>query len=342
MKIFEDYLATIEAAMSASKKSKTRSTDELTKGYSSIGKPPRKSMTLDEAKKQLQAKRLFPSLDELAKTVGLQINFEQQLGNHPDFSYLRDSEGTENHYIVSMFIDIKGSTNLFRSYEPEIVWHITNTIQKAAIHTCLIFGGYVHRLHGDGLFVYFGGRNLSKEIAVKRALQSASVFSYFVKHDLRDLFLEHGIERIYTRIGIDLGHEDAVIWGKAGIGSISEVTTCSLHTSLAFKMQSNAESNGIVVGDYVKDLAPDAADFFSSVAKRTANESNRYIFQIPEESFHYSQHDFWWPKYLQNQDFIVTDLDGKLSLKKKAIAASPLRSTESLSKIAAVNKPYYE
>jgi adenylate cyclase len=288
-------------------------------------------------------KTLLPSLDEFSREVGLQPNFNQQLGLHPDFAHLKDSEETENHYIASVFIDIKGSTNLFRKYDPETVLIITNTIQRAAIHTCLIFGGYVHRLQGDGLFVYFGGKQISLATAVLRALQGTSIFSYFVKHDLKNLFHEQGIENIYTRIGIDLGFDKDVIWSKAGLGEICEVTTCSLHTSLASKMQSSAESNGVVVGDNVKiQVDTDFQELFRPVNYRTGNENDRYVFRIPDEGFNYTQYDFHWMKFLKAQDFIATDLQGNLSLKRKHQVSYPHRSVENLAPIAVKSKPYLE
>src|SRR5690606_523932 len=140
-------------------------------------------------------------------------------------------------YIVSVFIDISNSTSLFREYEPETILIITNTIQRAAIHTCVTFGGYVHRLEGDGLFVYFGGKGIDKKDATIKAITAASMFTYFVKNDLKKIFDHEGIEDISTKIGMDFGDDDKVLWAKAGIGDCSEITTYSLHTSLASKMQ---------------------------------------------------------------------------------------------------------
>ncbi|MEB0276871.1 hypothetical protein QN376_19995, partial [Cryobacterium sp. 5B3] len=69
----------------------------------------------------------------------------------------------------------------------------------------MIFDGYIQRLHGDGMFVYFGGKNQDRAESAKRCLTAASLFTYFVKNDLKDLFSEQGIETIFTRIGIDYG-----------------------------------------------------------------------------------------------------------------------------------------
>jgi adenylate cyclase len=336
MHIFDDYLKPIRAAIAADPKS-----GKLYENLSYSERSLQKGMDFKAFNQQVPEKRLLPNLADFARELGLTPNFDQALGLHPDFAYLNHSESLENHYIVSMFVDIKGSTNLFKKYTPSTVWIITNTIQRAAIHTCLIFGGYIHRLQGDGLFVYFGGKNMTPDLAVKRALQFSSVFTYFVKEDLKNLFIEQGIENIYTRIGIDLGYDRDVIWGMAGIGEISEVTTCSLHTSLASKMQSSAVSNGIVVGDHVKNESMTLSEFYTPVCHRTKNENDRYIFQIPEERFNYTQYDFNWLAFLKRQDFIATDLFGQLQLKQKA-AVIPNRDIINLAPIAATSKPYYD
>lgn len=275
----------------------------------------------------------LPSLQEFANAFGTSFDFSQGLGQHPDFAYLKDSGNIELHYIVSMFIDIKGSTNLFKKYRPDIVYLITKIIQDTAIHISLIFGGYVHRLQGDGLFVYFGGKGIEKKLAIERALQNASVFSYYVKNDLKDLFLEQEIEPIYTRIGIDFGDDDDVLWYRAGVGEICEVTTCSLHTSLANKMQGYAENNGVVVGDNIKKFSD--PKFFKPVSARD-RKAPHFIFEIPDISFKYVQHDFDWFQYLKVQPFIVTDQFGNVKIKSKAA----IRQSQNIRPIACQNTPY--
>src|SRR5690606_12612817 len=119
----------------------------------------------------------------------------------------------------------------FREYDLETITVITNTIQRAAIHTCVALGGYIHRLQGDGVFVYFGGKGIDKKDANIKAITATSMFTYFVKNDLKKIFDQDGIEDISTRIGIDFGDDENVIWAKAGIGDCSEITTYSLHTN---------------------------------------------------------------------------------------------------------------
>jgi class 3 adenylate cyclase len=226
---------------------------------------------------------------------------------------------------------------LYKKYDNETVLLITNTIQRAAIHTCLIFNGYIHRLQGDGVFVYFGNKSTSKEEAVRQALQSTSSFTYFVKNDLKKIFDQQGIGNIGTRIGIDLGHSEDTLWLSAGIGNISEITTCSLHTSLASKMQSSAKTNGIVVGDNIKKFAPGFEEMFSVVSERTEKPEDRYIYRIPEENYFYSQYDLDWLRYLKAQPFITTTTDGLLNLKSKSSG-----NLTNLKTIANESKPYFK
>ncbi len=333
MKIYEGYLSTIADAM------KSGSSTHNFVGGLQERKTIQKGFNYEELNRRIPRNQLQPGLKEFAKELGLVANFEQRLGLHPDFAYLKTSNTTENHYIISMFVDVKGSTNLFRKYPPDTVLVITNTIQRAAIHTCLVLGGYVHRLQGDGLFIYFGGKNIPIAVATDRALVFAAIFTYFVKTDLRKLFDEQGIEAIFTRIGIDLGYDEDVVWSLAGLGEISEVTTCSLHTSLASKMQGSAQSNGIVVGNHIVNEAAKFNEFFSTVSKRTGNENDRYVYTIPDQQFYYPQYDFLWLPFLKKQSFIVTDLSGDIHMKKNPAVSV---STSGLSEMALPNKPYFK
>lgn len=253
-----------------------------------------------------------PSLRPLSDLLAIQPAANSKLGEHPDFSDLKGTSNTRYHYITSVFIDIKGSTNLHKKYDLETIHIITNTIQRAAIHTCLIFGGYIQRLQGDGVFVYFGGKNIEKKKSVEMALSATSLFSYFVKHDLKKLFEEEGVEDIYTRIGIDFGDDDKVLWANYGLGVYSELTTNSLHTSLASKMQSHATANGIVLGHNVKTLVSLSEDHFSYVTDSTGKVTVRYIFEDKDNAFYYTQYRFDWLKYIKTLSFIKTNDDGTI------------------------------
>ncbi len=333
MNIYQDYMKLIKDAVD------TDSSSYISKG---LGVPAQSLKRSDAQFKALFSRikdnQIAPSMITLSESVNRHIDYDQQLGLHPDFEHLKGTDIIEEHYIVSSFIDIKGSTNLFKKFDKQTVFLITNTILKAGIHTMLIFGGYVHRLQGDGLFVYFGDKALTEEDAVKKALTAISVFTHFVKTDLKEYLESVGIEYIGIRSGVDLGYEQDVIWGNSGIGEISEVTTCSLHTSLASKMQSSAEKNGVVVGANVKDEIKNGEDYFSPVAARKG-EKDRYIFIDSERKFYYTQYDFLWSKFLKTLDFIASDQYGKPVVKIRNYTR-PI-SDSNLRPIAVKSTPYF-
>ncbi len=274
---------------------------------------------------------LSSDLSAAAGEMGVVRFDDQQIGHHPHFKHLKTTGGTEKHYIISTFIDIKGSTNLYKKYDEETNMIITNTIQLAAINVCVLFGGFIQRIQGDGLFVYFGGKNIDRKMAMQQCMTALSLFTYFVKNDLKNLFEQHGIERIYTRIGVDFGDDDKVLWGVAGVNGSSEIATYSLHTSLAAKMQVHAGSNEIVVGQFVKDIASFDDILYSVV------EDKRYIFTNPEKNFYYTQFKFDWYKYLRASKFIISSTDGQLDIKPQFV---PVPNFAALQDIIGDNRPY--
>ena len=308
MKLYENYIENIKNVISREKVLSAKMYDTFERGIKSFDGIGDASVA---ERKRFSLKPLN-SLEPLMQTVGKVSVQEQKLGEHPDFKHLKVTYGIEYHYITSAFIDIKNSTALFKNYRPEVVMEITNTIQRAAIHTCVIFGGYIQRLQGDGVFVYFGGKGIQKKESVINALNATSFFTYFVKNDLKKVFEEEGVEDIYTRIGIDFGDDDKVLWSVAGIGECSEVTTYSLHTSLASKMQGIANANGIVVGDNVKRVSHIDEDYYDWVKNSNGEIKKRYIFEDRENGFYYKALNFNWYNYLKNLPFIYQDSDGEL------------------------------
>ncbi|MFM7852807.1 MAG: adenylate/guanylate cyclase domain-containing protein [Flammeovirgaceae bacterium] len=328
MNIYDNYLSTIREAIDLDKRKKN-----ISKGLSGFRGIVNESSSTGKFYSQKVDMTPFPSFLNFVNTAGLTANVNQKLGAHPDFVHLRETNQTENHYIVSVFIDIKGSTNLFRNYDLDTILVITNTIQRAAIHTCVAFGGYIHRLQGDGVFVYFGGKAIDKKDANLKAMTACSMFTYFVKNDLKKIFDQDGIEDISTRIGIDFGDDEKVMWAKAGIGECCEITTYSLHTNLASKMQGWAKPNGIVVGDNVKIKSSLSSDLFSLVIDSDRNVSKRYIFEDRNSGFLYTQYVFDWFKYLKNLPYIKEDDSGLSPISKEdkeKERLSGLRQTASL------------
>ncbi|SFE52220.1 hypothetical protein [Spirosoma endophyticum] len=250
--------------------------------------------------------------DLLKRPVKLPVS-----GDHPDFIHLRATNGVEYHHITSMFMDVKNSTNFFKKYTTEQIRVIIQVIVTAATHTCALFDGHIQRMQYDGVFAYFGGRGVSREEGVRNAIQAASFFSYFVKYELPEVFEAMDIDDINARTGIDFGDDDDTLWCIYGTGNCTELTTTSLHTSLAPKMQHNAKTNGIMVGANVRDTAKLNPEFYDLTRDKIGNVdvNERYIFKDPDKKFFYTQYHFDWKKYLKETfHFVQTDSNGKLSI----------------------------
>ncbi|WMJ74749.1 hypothetical protein RCC89_16465 [Cytophagaceae bacterium ABcell3] len=224
---------------------------------------------------------------------------ETKIGSHPDFQHLQYHE-FENHYCVSMFMDIKGSTRLNEKYSLFQIRKIKDTILTLAIHVASHFGGHVHRLQGDGIFLQFVRKGQSEQDAVINALNTATILTHFISSDLAEIFHSTGVQPLRVRIGIDIGYKDDVLWSHYGIPGCSELTTTSLHTDLAAKLQAKAKSNGILVGSNVKEIL-DIKDEFCQTCYDNNEKQDYYIYQGFKN---YRKFNFNWENYLNSFDFV--------------------------------------
>jgi hypothetical protein len=168
----------------------------------------------------------------------------------------------------------------------------------------------------DGVFVYFGNKKISEKTAIIAAMNACSFFSYFIKYELKEIFEIEGIEDINTRIGIDFGNNEQVQWVIFGGGDCSELTTNSLHTSLAPKMQAYAPANGIMIGQNVKDNLGILKEFCDLLRNKegSVDEDSRYIYRDQNKNFYYSQYEFQWIKYLKSFPFVKAGNNNQLQI----------------------------
>ena len=182
-----------------------------------------------------------------------QYRHRETIGTHPDFLDLEDTNDIENHYIVSMFVDIKNSTSIYLK-TGDLVWTKTfkNTVLKIVTIFMQVFDGHIHRLQGDAVFSYFGWRDKCEEDAIIDALNAASFLLYYVENGLNTKLQELDLPPVELRVGIDFGEKEEVLWSEYGLPPSTEVTTTSLHTDLAAKLQNRASANSIMIGDNIK------------------------------------------------------------------------------------------
>lgn len=103
---------------------------------------------------------------ELRNVFCKKAEVNEAIGCHPDFDKLRVNDELRNGYAVTMFFDIAGSTKLGKTYPPEMVFNIKNTIIKYVIEIIQAFDGHVHRIMGDAVMAFF--RSEEKSIAGKK------------------------------------------------------------------------------------------------------------------------------------------------------------------------------
>ncbi|WP_417875063.1 nucleotide-binding domain-containing protein [Xanthomarina gelatinilytica] len=312
MSLFKNYKSGLESVLSRSGQSLQKGwsspyvlLNESTKTFSSVPTTiePNSKTILDFDSNQLQ-KYFGPNKYSFDKVT---------IGNHPDFEYLEENQMLK-HHCVSMFIDIKGSTRLALKYSLEEVRLIKDTLLTLCINVVSHFGGHVHRLQGDAAFVQFVRKDSNPSDSIINALNAASVLCQAVSEDLSSAFVNYGLDPIKIRVGIDYGSDEEVMWSHYGIANCNELTTTSLHTDLAAKLQHKASVNSIRIGKNLVDAIEMKEDYISTprIIKNGEYVDDRYIIQSPD--FSYRQFDFNWKKYLNSFSFYKQNGSGKLEI----------------------------
>lgn len=155
-----------------------------------------------------------------------------------------------------MFVDIKGSTRLNLLYSPEDVHKFKNSVLQVCIETVRAHDGHVHRLMGDAVLAFFGGKTTEKEDSVADALNCAITLRTLVDHSIKPWMSDNGYESdsFGIRIGLDFGNDDSVLWAGYGYGGVGEVTATGLSVDMASKLQSMAGKNQLMLGQSLLDF----------------------------------------------------------------------------------------
>jgi len=224
---------------------------------------------------------------ELVGKTG-QYRDRETIGTHPDFGHLESSDNTENHYIVSMFVDIKNSTSIYLKTN-DLVWTKTfkNTVLRIITMFLRVFDGHIHRLQGDAVFSYFGWKDKCEEDAIIDSLNASSFLLWYIEHTLNPQLVELDYEPLKIRIGIDFGKDEDVLWSEYGFAPATEVTTTSLHTDLAAKLQNRASSNSILIGNNIKEFLdlPDEFIAIKQYQKDGIKVDDTHILNKPQKRY---------------------------------------------------------
>ncbi len=243
--------------------------------------------------------------------VGKEGKYKNQetIGTHPDFKHLENTNDIENYYATSMFVDIKNSTSIYLK-TGDLIWTKTfkNMVLRIITVFMQVFDGHVHRLQGDAVFGYFTWKDKDKEDAVIDALNCASFLLYYIENGLNSQLTKLGYEPLKIRIGIDFGHNNDVIWSEYGLSPATEVTTTSLHTDLAAKLQNKASSNTIMIGDNIKELLDLPDEFIDIKTYQENGEKKKDYYILNREEKRYKMWIFKHHKYLEYFPYLKSDM----------------------------------
>lgn len=257
---------------------------------------------------------------ELRSIFGKTAKVNETIGCHPDFDELKDSNSLRKGYAVTMFFDIAGSTKMGKTYPPETVFNIKNTIIKYVIEIIQAFDGHVHRIMGDAVMAFFRSDAKSKDgKKIDSAIDAINAGVYileFMEQVVRPELGDHGSnERIGVRLGIDYAKDDEIIWGNYGVSGAFEVTATSYNVDVAAKLQQAADTDTIMIGENLKRLLGLGLDYLSIKWKELQNEDGttykqRYQYVRPNyrvrgEQINYSQYVFNASEYFKFLPFGV-------------------------------------
>ena len=226
---------------------------------------------------------------------------EPAIGTHPDFKNLETNNITQFGYVVTMFMDIIGSTKLGLSYSPSDVFLFKNNIISGFIETINAFDGHVHRIMGDAVMAFFrSNENENLNTLENSAIDAINCAAYFIEV-MNEIVVpqikEVADENIGIRIGIDIGESDYVLWGNYGIPGINEVTATSFYVDIASKLQHKAPKNSIMLGEsLVNKLGLTIKDYLDYKIKN--NEPDRYVIDYTSKN----KERLRYRQYLLNQE----------------------------------------
>jgi class 3 adenylate cyclase/tetratricopeptide (TPR) repeat protein len=180
-------------------------------------------------------------------------NAPQPLAEIHVASQINDAAGAaldgERKTVTALFADIKGSTELMESLDPEEARAIVDPALKLMIDAVRDYDGYVVQSTGDGIFALFGAP-AAYEDHPQRGLYAALQMQQKLREYARRL-VNQGRPELEARFGINTGE---VVVRTIEIGGKVEYTPIGHTANLASRLQTVAPSGSIVVSEATRRL----------------------------------------------------------------------------------------
>lgn len=205
-----------------------------------------------------------------------------RIGDHPDFVYLKDTDQYEMFPITTLFMDIESSTRLTLLYNLREVQRLKNALICTTIDIIQAFDGHVHRIMGDAVMAYFGGKKVSARQGAVDGLNAAATIQLFATKHVLPFLREKGFDHDFgIRLGLDYGDEEKVLWSSYGYPGSSEVTATGFNVDVASKLQHSAGRNQVMIGDSLRGLLDFPEDLLTIKTVQCGNETNREPYLLP-------------------------------------------------------------
>ena len=192
------------------------------------------------------------------------------------------------------------------------------------------FDGHVHRIMGDAVMAYFGGKYISSETSIIDGINCASILRFFIESITSPTLMSEGFERPFgIRIGLDFGMKDNVLWSSYGYPNMEEITATSFFVDVASKLQHSAGKNQIMIGDSLKSFIDIPEELLKVKTKIKSGDTVEVPYLEPNYSdsdgkkINYKQFIFNWEEYLKyspmnyDQSNINTLTNSKINLSIK-------------------------
>jgi adenylate cyclase len=163
----------------------------------------------------------------------------------------------EERYLVSMFVDMRGSTQLAEHRLPFDTVFVVNRFLGAVSQAVIECGGQPNQFLGDGQLALFG-LTAGRQTACRQAIRAAAMIAANVEQ--LNQFLEHDL-REPIRFGIGI-HSGEVIVGDIGYRDHMVFTALGDAVNVAARLQDMTKSLGCeaILSDEVRATAGVAAD----------------------------------------------------------------------------------
>jgi ABC-type oligopeptide transport system substrate-binding subunit/class 3 adenylate cyclase len=159
----------------------------------------------------------------------------------------------ERRIVTILFSDVKGSTAMAESLDPEDVMEIMDGAFDVLIEPIYRYEGTLARLMGDAILAFFGAP-IAHEDDPERACRAALEIIEGAQKYAARLEEERGIRGFNVRVGINTG---LVVVGEVGSDLRVEYTAMGDAINLAARMESAAEPGTILITeDTHKLIAP--------------------------------------------------------------------------------------